>query len=134
MLNRLIFLGAVLMVLIELFIPPYAYPEEIRYLSGGRRDPFQPLITKEGMVVQGFNPSDLKVEGIIFDPRKGSLVLINGDFYKQGDSVKEAKIISIFKDRVILSQNDEKKELWLREEILPQETAKEQGKDETKKI
>lgn len=120
---------ALLTIVIEMFLSPYAFTEELRYISGGRRDPFQPLITKGGMVVQGFNPSDLKVEGIIFDPLKGSLVLINGEFYKQGDSVKEAKVISIFKDRVILSQDDEKKELWIREELLPPGAAKDQNNE-----
>ena len=96
---------------------PVAAAEEIHYDSANRRDPFIPLVGPGGVVGHAFNPTDLKVEGIIFDPAHGSLVLINGDFYKQGDRVQNATLVSIFKDRVVLVQDDQNKVLWLREEI-----------------
>jgi len=99
------------------FLPSVRGTEEVRYASGARRDPFIPLVGPGGIVVKTFDPTDLKVEGIIFDPNQGSLVLINGEFYKQGERVKNATLISIFKDRVILSQDDEQKVIWIREEI-----------------
>lgn len=93
--------------------------EEIRYDSGGKRDPFIPLVTAEGIVdAKKFNTNDLQIEGIIFDPNGGSMVLVNGEFYKQGDHVNGANVISIFRDRVVLSQADEEKTLWIREEIV----------------
>ncbi len=93
--------------------------QEIRYDSGGRRDPFIPLVTLEGIVDQKkFDSKDIKIEGIVFDPSGGSMVLINGEFYKEGDHVNGANVITIFRDRVILSQSDEEKTLWIREEIL----------------
>lgn len=96
-----------------------AFAEEIRYDSGARRDPLTPLVGPDGVIAIKFNPNDLRIEGIIFDSnRAGSLVLINGDFYKEGQSVKDATIISILKDRVILRQDDEEKSLWMREEIV----------------
>lgn len=96
-----------------------AFAGEIRYDSGARRDPLTPLVGPDGVIAIKFNPNDLNIEGIIFDSnRAGSLVLINGDFYKEGQSVKDATIISILKDRVILRQDDEEKSLWMREEIV----------------
>jgi type II secretory pathway component PulC len=95
-----------------------AQSEPIAYDSGSRRDPFVPLVGPGGVMVQKFNPTDLIVEGIVFDPGgTGSLVLINGEFYKEGDQVKNANIITIFKDRVVLQQADEEKTLWIREEV-----------------
>lgn len=96
-----------------------AIADEIRYDSGARRDPMTPLVGPDGIVSLKFDPDDLNIEGIIFDTRKtGSLVLINGDFYKEGQTVKNSTIISIFKDRVILRQDDEEKTLWIREEVV----------------
>lgn len=96
-----------------------AFAEEIRYDSGARRDPMTPLVGPDGVVAIKFNPNDLNIEGIIFDSnRAGSLVLINGEFYKEGQSVNDATIISILKDRVILRQDDEEKSLWMREEVV----------------
>lgn len=96
-----------------------AFADEIRYDSGNRRDPFLPLVGPGGMVLQKFNPGDLNIEGIIFDPRgSGSLVLVNGEFYKEGQTVNKATIMSIFKDRVIFRQDDEEKVLWIRDEVV----------------
>ena len=99
-------------------LPP-SYAAEIVYNPGDQRDPMIPLVGPDGLRAgkQSFS-GDLVVEGIILDEQEGSLVLINGEFYKQGDRVQDANIISIFKDRVILSQEDEEKTLWIREEIV----------------
>lgn len=93
--------------------------ETIRYDSGDRRDPFIPLVDPEGIVdSRKFDTSGLMVEGIIHDPNGESLVLINGEFYKEGDNVRGVNVITIFKDRVILGASDEKKTIWIREEIV----------------
>ena len=99
---------------------PLASAEEIKYDSGGRRNPFIPLVTPEGAVTASGQKKtgEFKVEGIIFDPSGGSFALINGKFYKEGERIENAQIITIFKDRVILSVNDAEKVIWLREEIV----------------
>jgi hypothetical protein len=99
--------------------------QEVRYDRGERRDPFIPLIGPEGFVdARKFDTSDLNIEGIIHDPKGESLVLINGEFYKEGDDVKGANVISIFQDRIILGQSDEQKTIWIREEIVSGEEVK----------
>ncbi len=96
-----------------------AFAEEIRYDSAARRDPMTPLVGPDGIIEVKFNPNDLRIEGIIFDSnRLGSLVLINGEFYKEGQSLKDSTIITIMKDRVILRQDDEDRTLWIREEVV----------------
>ena len=109
-----VFLG-----LMGLFLPRLTAADPVVYESGGRRDPFVPLIGPGGVNAQKGTGDDLVIEGIIYDPSKGSMVLINGDFYKEGERAGEASVISIFKDRIILSQDDKEKTLWIREEILP---------------
>lgn len=98
------------------------YGEELTYHTGDRRDPFVPLVGPDGIMMLKGKTSDFVVEGIIFDPREGSLALINGEMYKPGDSVNEAVIIQIFKDRVLLSIEDEEKIIWLREELADKDT------------
>ncbi len=103
-------------LLLSLVIVSTAYAEEIRYDRGARRDPMIPLVGPGG-IVQKIPTGDFNIEGIIYDPPAGSLVLINGEFYKPGDTINRASIISILKDRIILQVQEEQKTLWLREEI-----------------
>lgn len=93
---------------------------EIQYHSGDRRDPFTPLVDASGKVASSpvHSKDVFKVEGIIFDPIEGSYALINGKFYKEGDTIENANLISILKDRVVLSVNDMEKVIWLREEVV----------------
>lgn len=105
------------------FNPAMADSSEIRYDGGARRDPLLPLLGPGAPVTTPVEApavaEDLKIEGIVFDPGgTGSLVLINGDFYKEGDRVENSNIISIFPDRVILQESDQQKSLWIREEIV----------------
>ena len=95
------------------------FGEEIRYDSQGRRDPFIPLVGPDGRVVRNtLDISDFKIEGVIFDPNGGSVVLIDGQFYKEGDNINGLNIISIMKDRVILAQSKQEKTIWLRDEVI----------------
>ncbi len=98
--------------------------DEIPYSSGGRRDPFIPLIGAKGMLKYGSEAKskDLVLDGIIFDPAGESLVVINGETYRQGSQIGKVAIISIFKDRVVLGQSDGEKTLWIREEIVDDPT------------
>lgn len=105
-------------IAVMLFAGSNGWCAEIKYDAGGRPDPMVPLIGPGGQIKKGFNASGLNIEGIIFDPGAGSLVLINGEFYRQGDSVNGANVISIFRDRVVMAQDDEEKVIWIREEVV----------------
>ena len=118
MIKREVFLEiAVVLFLMGIFLPRLTAADPIVYDGGGRRDPFLTLIGSGS--IQMIKNKDLAVEGIIYDPPSGSMVLVNGEFYKPGQRVGEATVISIFKDRVVLSQDSEEKTLWIREEIAP---------------
>lgn len=107
------------LLVISLFYVMELSADEIRYDSGGRRDPFIPLVGPGGVVKYGFKSAgQFKVEGIIYDPVEGSYALINGEFLKEGDPVGNAQLISILKDRVVLSVNKDEQVLWLREEVV----------------
>ena len=61
------------------------------------------------------DPSALHIEGIIFDPKQGSLALINGEFHKVGDTIGKATLVNIFKDHIVLTGEEEELTLWLQE-------------------
>lgn len=98
-----------------------AFAGDVQYDTELKRDPMVPVmlpgpsassdVTKESAVLP------ITVQGIVMDPAQGALALIDGDVKKVGDSVGEAVIVEILKDRVLLTQNDEEKVVWLREEI-----------------
>jgi type II secretory pathway component PulC len=90
----------------------------IKYDSGERRDPLIPLIGPNAVIEKTKHKMDIDLQGIIIDREQGSMVLIDGEFYREGDRVGNMNVISIFADRVIFSQDDEQKIIWLREEIL----------------
>ncbi len=85
---------------------------EVVYEAGKRRDPFVPLADEAGaeQAVSG----GAKLEGIIYDPSGKSIAVLSGKTYMEGDSVGDAKVLEIFKDRVVLGVDNERKELKLR--------------------
>jgi hypothetical protein len=94
--------------------------DEIIYDSGGRRNPFIPLIGAgaESKSSPQVKTSDLIVDGIVYDPSGGSIAIIKGESYREGSQINNITIVSILKDRVILKQNDAEKVLWIREEVV----------------
>lgn len=90
--------------------------KEFSYNSKGKRDPFVPW-TRSVMKDKAGNGTDgLRVEGIIIDPLKGSLVVINGTVLKEGDSMGTYKVAKIQKKSVLLINHGETIALHLESE------------------
>ena len=80
------------------------------------RDPFRPLITDDGKLVQGFDGislEDIYLEGIIWDPQGDSIAMINGMILRRGDRIGDFEIIKIEKDRITLKSGNEQRLLKL---------------------
>ena len=80
------------------------------------RDPFRPLITDDGKLVQGFDGislEDIDLEGIIWDPQGGSVAMINGMILRRGDRIGDFEIVKIEKDRITLKSGSEQRLLKL---------------------
>ena len=91
---------------------------EVSYDSGNRRDPFVPLDGGENTSVTTAS-SNIKLEGIIYDPGGRSMAILNGKSYQKGEVVENATVVKILKDRVVISVEGEEKTLWIREEEKP---------------
>jgi hypothetical protein len=90
--------------------------EDFVYKYQGRRDPFVPLITPAGFLIN-LEPADdkkLNVEGIMFDAKGASMAIINGELMSIGDTIGSAVVSAIEANKVIVIQDNEKIELELR--------------------
>lgn len=79
------------------------------YDPGERRDPFQPLVTKDGKIAFGYgvvrSAGDIRLEGVVYDPEGVSVVIINGLVLKKNDTFGNIKVIGINADGVTLLFN-----------------------------
>lgn len=86
-----------------------ASADEISYDPHGKRDPFVPLITltsKDSTGLMGVETVDeLTIEGLVYDPKSGSIVVINGSVLKEGDEISGVKVLKIKPDGATLSLN-----------------------------
>ena len=88
--------------------------EEIAYDPGKRRDPFVPLAEEDASM--SASSSGVKLEGIIYDPSKQSMAILNGKTYQTGEAVGDATVVKIMKDHVVILEGGEEKTLRIREE------------------
>lgn len=100
--------GAIFLMLTNSFAS-----SESDYKLGERRDPFVPLTGEETPSVIGAS-SLIKLEGIIYDPGKQSMAILNGKPYKAGDVMENATLIKILKDHVVIFSDGKEKKLWIR--------------------
>jgi len=101
-----------------------ALAEEFRYDKGARRDPFISFIGTDKSLEEGQARTG-GIEGIVFDPKGGSYVVIGGEIYREGESVGDEKILRIAGDRVVFVQDNEETVIWLREEIVQESNGSE---------
>lgn len=79
------------------------------YNAHGKRDPFVPLVTfttreSSGLIgVEGVD--EILIEGIVYDPKKGSIVIMNGSVLKEGEEVGNVKVTVIKPDGVTFLLN-----------------------------
>ena len=83
--------------------------EDIVYDAHGKRDPFVALVTLTSKVSSGLMGIDsideIAVEGVVYDPKNGSVVVINGSVLKEGEETSGVKVVKIKPDGVLLSLN-----------------------------
>ena len=86
--------------------------EELVYRSHGRRDPFAPLVTLSAKASAGLagieSAEDLVIEGVVYDPKHGSVVVVNGSVMKEGEESGGLRVIQIKADGAWFSINGSK--------------------------
>lgn len=98
-----------------------SFAESFVYNSKGKRDPFSPLIG-EGAVYEAKQAVDINsieevsLEGILYDEKGGSSVILNGMVLKEGDQIGSVVIEKIEPKKVILVIGEERHEVALDKE------------------
>lgn len=86
-----------------------AAEESVHYNAHGKRDPFMPLVTMTMREAPGLigveTVEELNVEGIVYDTKKGSIVIINGSVLREGDELGAVKVLRISKNGVSVTIN-----------------------------
>lgn len=76
--------------------------EDIFYNAHGRRDPFIPLVTQAARTSSGLagveTAEEVTIEGVVYDPEHGSVVVINGSVLKEGEESGSVKVLRIRSD------------------------------------
>jgi hypothetical protein len=107
--KRKFFLWILSGVFVMIFSVPGFAADEIAYDPHGHRDPFAALVTltsKESSGLMGIESVDeVLIEGVVYDPKNGSIIVINGSVLKEGDEVSGVKVIQIKPDGALLSLN-----------------------------
>ena len=80
------------------------------YDAHGRRDPFAPLVTQttrqmaSGLIgVESLD--EISIEGIVYDPKNGSIIIANGALLKEGEEQGAVKVLKIEADGALFSVN-----------------------------
>lgn len=81
--------------------------EEALYNAQGKRDPFIPLISLSSRVASGLlgveTFDELVIEGIVHDPGKKSIVIVNGAVMNVGEEVGSVKLIEVRPDGALFA-------------------------------
>jgi len=91
-----------------------------KYDPHGKRDPFIPLIDRDGNLLPEIRPAgstvEINLEGILWDQRGESYAIISGTVLREGDYFGDYKVINIERKRVILTRAGEEITINLSEE------------------
>jgi len=98
------------------FVAQAVAEEQYAYNFEGRRDPFVPLITPAGYLINQEPETNaaLRVEGIMYDPKGDSMAIINGELVREGETIGDAVVSVIEPNKVTVIKANEKMEIELR--------------------
>jgi len=102
-----------------LAVPLMAGADEVFvYNDHGQRDPFWPLVSSGGAIVNydtNLSVSEMLLEGIIADG-KSRIAIISGTIVEEGKKIGQYTVQQIFPDRVILVKDGQSMVLRLKKE------------------
>ena len=99
-------------VLMISLIAGFLFAEEIyEYETNNRRDPFVPLVLEGGAYasdaygISGI--TDIRLEGIVWDDKKASIAIVNGEIVEEGQEIGSVKVLRIERDAVVFEVEQE---------------------------
>ena len=100
-----------IIIILLLLAASLSAEEGFEYDAKGKRDPFVPLVSVEGVYMsdaEGISGiKDISLEGIVWDEISGSAAIVNGEIMKEGEEIGSVKLLKIQKDGVIFEVEGE---------------------------
>lgn len=100
--------------------PALLWSESFKYDTNNKRDPFRPLVDKDGNILPEARPVtatvELNLEGIVWSRNGDSYAIVGGSVVRAGDILGDYKVKNIEKTRVILERGGEESVINLRGE------------------
>lgn len=133
--NKIFTFGVICAIIFSLSVE--VYPEEktrkapapkpFQYDPKGRRDPFVPLVNREGLffepevrkeniVSDSAADNALSLEGIVYEEGGSSCAVINSEIVQSGDKIGDYQVLEVQKQKVVLGKAEEILELELKKE------------------
>jgi hypothetical protein len=94
--------------------------DQFVYDPKGKRDPFIPLVTPEGRLLNldtEQSKGTLNLEGIIYDEKGISYAIVNGAVVKIGDTIEGSQVLKIENNKVVFIKDGNPFEQELKEEV-----------------
>lgn len=90
------------------------------YDSQGKRDPFLPLVSLDGRILEPQIAKDgegkPQLEGIIYEAGNTSYAVVNGEVVRAGDASGPYQILEIYQEKVVFVKGGERLEIELKKE------------------
>ncbi|MDD2866631.1 MAG: general secretion pathway protein GspB [Candidatus Omnitrophota bacterium] len=95
-----------------------AQDQKYAYTPQGRRDPFVPLVSPAGYLINLEEEEDavIRLEGIMYDPKGDSMAIINGELLKVGEGINGVVVSKIEPNKIVVVKDNQKIEIELRRE------------------
>jgi hypothetical protein len=113
----------ILLFIFAFWLLPFSFSyaqDQFVYDANGKRDPFIPLVTPEGRLLNLDTEQakgTLNLEGIIYDDKGISYAIVNGAVVKIGDTVDGSQVLKIENNKVIFIKDGNPFEQELKEEV-----------------
>ena len=94
----------------------------VGYAEESGRDPFIPLVNRDGRYLAGVKTANTGIEGVVFegvlqDP-KGSMAIINGEVVREGETIDGFLVKTISPERVVLKVGEKEYAIPLIQEAI----------------
>ncbi len=111
---------ATIVVIFVLSVAVFAEEQQFVYDPKGKRNPFIPLVTEDGRLVNldkvEVPVGDVSVEGIIFDKKGRSYAIVNGAVVGIGDAISGYEVLKIENNKVLFIKDGQIKEFIMHKE------------------
>jgi hypothetical protein len=111
---------AAIVVIFVLSVAVFAEEQQFVYDPKGKRNPFIPLVTEDGRLVNldkvEVPVGDVSVEGIIFDKKGRSYAIVNGAVVGIGDAISGYEVLKIENNKVLFIKDGQIKEFIMHKE------------------